>query len=238
MEHDYHQLSVLTNSGLVYQLRSRLDKMRFSDEVKEQRDKKRNNEFSEQGYSEIYDLTTIGYGGTKPQNISVLNNQNGGKAHLLSSMPPSIKKRDIHFPISNFFLESLKKYEYADQFKALHRLFEADYNNINIRNARDRYLQNIMDLLIEKMWAIRSVSQEQFQGEKSSLPSIQRIWLISDHIEERSESGRWLDLLASEISEWIIRSYEKILGKHAIKLGEAERLLIFEVVERNREFLK
>jgi CRISPR-associated protein Csy1 len=36
----------------------------------------------------ILNLTKIGYGGTKPQNISVLNNQNGGIAYLLSSMPP------------------------------------------------------------------------------------------------------------------------------------------------------
>jgi len=73
VEDDYHQLSLLTNSGMVYQLRARLDKLRFSDEVKALRDKKRKNEFSEQGYCEIYGLTTIGYGGTKPQNISVLN---------------------------------------------------------------------------------------------------------------------------------------------------------------------
>ncbi|MBK2124879.1 type I-F CRISPR-associated protein Csy1, partial [Fangia hongkongensis] len=80
---DYHQLSLLTNSGIVYELRNRLDSLRFSDSVKELRAKKYNNEYSEQGYSEIYNLTTIGYGGTKPQNISVLNNQHGGKAHLL-----------------------------------------------------------------------------------------------------------------------------------------------------------
>lgn len=235
---DYHQLSLLTNSGMVYQLRARLDKLRFSDEVKELRDKKRKNEFSEQGYSEIYGLTTIGYGGTKPQNISVLNNQNGGKAHLLSSLPPTIEKRHIHFPKSDFFVESFNKYEYADNFKALHKLFQADYNNINIRNARDRYLQEIIDLLIDKMWSVRAVSQTQYHQSSSSLSSIQHIWLHSDYAEEREASEQWLNSLITEISAWLTRSYEKVLNKLAIKLGEEERLFFANVVERNREFLK
>lgn len=235
---EYHQLSLLTNSGMVYQLRARLDKLRFSEKVKELRDKKRINEFSEQGYSEIFGLTTIGYGGTKPQNISVLNNQNGGKAHLLSSLPPSIEKRDIHFPTSDFFTESFKKYDYADTFKALHKLFQADHNNVNIRNARDCYLQDIMDLLIEKMWAVRAVSQAQFHKESSSLISHQVTWLHSEHEKERRDSEQWLDKVVHDISRWISRSYEKILAKKAITLGEEERLLFANVVEQNREFLK
>jgi len=235
---DYHQLSLLTNSGMVYQLRSRLDKLRFSDEAKSLREKKRKNELSEQGYSEIYGLTTIGYGGTKPQNISVLNNQNGGKAHLLSSLPPSIEKRDVHFPKSDFFVESFKKYEYANIFQALHKLFQSDHNNINIRNARDRYLQDIMDLLIEKMWAVRAVSQTQFNKESSSLSSHQRTWLHNDHEKDRASSEQWLNQLVQEISRWISRSYEKVLAKKAITLGEEERLLFANIAEKNREFLK
>jgi CRISPR-associated protein Csy1 len=223
---------------MVYQLRERLDKLRFSDEVKELRDKKRKNEFSEQGYSEIYGLTTIGYGGTKPQNISVLNNQNGGKAHLLSSLPPSIEKRHIHFPKSDFFVESFKKYEYADNFKVLHKLFQADYNNINIRDARDRYLQEIIDLLIDKMWSVRAVSKTQFHQDSSSLSSVQRTWLHSDNADKREESDQWLSSLITEISAWLSRSYEKVLAKKAIKLGEEERLLFANIVERNKEFLK
>lgn len=238
VDDDYHQLSLLTNSGMVYQLRSRLDKLRFSDEVKERRDKKRKNEFSEQDFSEIYGLTTIGYGGTKPQNISVLNNQNGGKAHLLSSLPPSIEKRSIHFPRSDFFTESFKKYEYADNFKALHKLFQTDYNNIKLRDARDRNLQQIINLLIEKMWAVRAVSQAQYHAETSSLSSVQMTWLHSDFADEREKSEQWLNLLITEISTWLTRSYEKVLDKKAIKLGDAERLHFAEVIERNREFLK
>lgn len=238
VDDDYHQLSLLTNSGMIYQLRSRLDKLRFSEEVKALRDKKRKNEFSDQGYSEIYGLTTIGYGGTKPQNISVLNNQNGGKAHLLSSLPPSIEKRHIHFPKSDFFVESFQRHEVTEAFKALHKLFLLDDNNINIRDARDRYLQDIIDLLIEKMWSVRAVSQVQYHQESSLISSHQLIWLHSKNSEIRESSEQWLDKLVHEIAHWLSRSYEKILAKQAVKLGEEELLFFAKIVEQNRESLK
>ena len=107
VDNGYHQLSILTNSGIVFELRKRLDNMRFGDDIKVIRDLKKENKFCEHGYREIRKLTTIGYGGTKPQNISVLNNQNGGKAHLLLSIPPKIKVRDTRFPLKNVFDESL-----------------------------------------------------------------------------------------------------------------------------------
>ena len=156
----YHQLSILTNSGMVYQLRKRIDKLRFSEEVKALREKKRKNEFSEQGYSEIYGLTTIGYGGTKPQNISVLNNQNGGKAHLLSSLPPTIDKREVHFPKIDFFVESIQAWEISRWLHILQNIMLAHQNNIEVRDARAQCLQEIIDQIIEKMYNSFKINYE------------------------------------------------------------------------------
>lgn len=231
----YHQLSLLTNSGMIYKLRKRIDENRFSDEIKVKRDLKRKNEFSEQGFAELYDLTTIGYGGTKPQNISVLNNQNGGKAHLLRSLPPAIKPRDTHFPKINFFTESLRYFDCRDVFQALHKILKTDYNNIDIREGRDYRLQEIVDRIVDKMWAVRFVSSEQYYAESSQLKNHQKIWLCHDFEEEREEADQWLEKLSKEISSWIIRSYEKTMGKQSIKFGEAERLKIVEIVTQNKE---
>ena len=238
VDKDYHQLSLLTNSGMVYELRKRIDRLRFSDEVKELRDKKRKNEFSEQGFSEIYGLTTVGYGGTKPQNISVLNNQNGGKAHLLSSLPPTLEKRHTHFPKSDFFVESLQKRDVAHLFHRLQKVIKFERNNINLRDARDLRIQDIIDKVIEKMWAVRAISIEQFHQESSSLPSYQQIWLYHDFEQERETTDIWLDKLVVEISHWLSRSYENVIGKQAIKLGEQELAHIKLLVEQSREALR
>lgn len=238
VEGDYHQLSLLTNSGMVFSLRERIDDIRFSETAKERRALKKANEYSEKGFSEIYNITTIGYGGAQPQNISVLNNVHYGKAHLLSSLPPTLDQRNIQFPKTNFFTESHRYYECNETYHALHRILKTDYNNINIREGRDYRLQELLDRIIDKMWAVRDAADSQYHAQSSKLKKHQQIWLCNGYESERDEDNQWLNQLCIEISRWIIRSYEKALGKHAIKLGEAELLKISEIVEFNREALR
>ncbi|WP_158006880.1 type I-F CRISPR-associated protein Csy1 [Piscirickettsia litoralis] len=91
VDDDYHLLSILTPSGIVFSLRNKIQTMKFSDSAKTARKACRDSEYSSEGFADIYNLAVIGYGGTKPQNISVLNSKNGGKAYLLPSIPPSMK---------------------------------------------------------------------------------------------------------------------------------------------------
>jgi CRISPR-associated protein Csy1 len=235
VERDYHQLSILSNSGIMYHLKERINTMHFSDEVKEIREKRKKSEYSESGYSEMYDLTTIGYGGTKPQNISVLNSQNGGKAYLLRSMTPALNKRDIHFPKNNFFQDAIKPWEISEIFDALHRIASTDYNNIDIRNGRIRRYEQLMDKIIEKMWAIRLVSQEQYYEKNSKLKSHQKIWLVHEYEQIRESDDAWLDKLEKEITLWIFKSYEK---RTSMKFAEEEKRDIAKVVYENKEALR
>jgi CRISPR-associated protein Csy1 len=232
----YHQLSVLSASGIVFELRKRLDDMRFGEEVKLAREKKKNNE-THPGYSEIYNLTTIGYGGTKPQNISVLNNQNGGKAHLLMSVPPKIKNRDIHFPTRDFFTQSVNYFQCKYQFYQLHKLYSRDENNMQIRAQRDGYYQSIIDHIIEKMWQVRSVAEEQYLPVMNQLISAQRIWLSEQEESKklRENTDDWLDDITKSVTTYLLHGYEKVLGKNAIKFSEAEHKHIQKLVAVNKE---
>lgn len=234
----YHQLSILSNSGLLYKLRERIDVMRFSYEISEIRNNKRKNIFNEQGFSELYNLTTIGFGGTKPQNISVMNNRYGGKAHLLMSVPPTLKKRNIRFPTQNFFRESIRDYEYRDIFHALHKLFKTDYNNHLIREGRDYRIQSLVDFLIDRMWAVRSVYENQGQMKESRLELHQKIWLAEDYQQQRESEDDWLDTLCKKIAIWIVHTYKRLIGGNAYKLGDTEWMHIHEIVRENREALR
>ena len=122
VEEGYHQLSLLTASGVVFELRKRIDTLRFSEQSKAARACQREETFYEGGYKQLNNITTIAYGGTKPQNISVLNNQNGGKAHLLLSTPPVLKQRDISFPRVDFFSQSTTPFNYRSIFNSLHNI--------------------------------------------------------------------------------------------------------------------
>ena len=236
---DYHQLSILTASGIVFELRKRLDSMRFGDEIKLAREKKKNDQ-EHQGFREVYNLTTIGYGGTKPQNISVLNNQNGGKAHLFMSAPPRLKNRDIHFPHTDFFSQTVNYFQCKSQFHQLHKLYSRDDNNMYIRAERDEYYQSVIDHIIEKMWQVRCVALEQYSATVNQLSSAQKTWLCEqEEVKElRETTDDWLDEIVTSITSFLFHGYEKILGKKAIKLSDTEHKQMQKVMLLNKESLR
>lgn len=236
---EYHLLSLLTHSGHLFELRKRLDALRFGDAVKEARECKKTNHFHPAGYQEIFGLTTIGFGGTKPQNISVLNNQNAGKAHLLASMPPELTPRDIRLPRTDFFTESFTAWQAKEVLDALHRLFQTDYNNINLRDGRDYRIQQYVDLVIEKMWQVR-LFLEAYSGELSSaLPVEQKIWLYPEFAEQRHQEDEWRDKIIRHIARGLINHYSrsKVIS-NPVTLADQELLAIEEVVASNKENLR
>jgi CRISPR-associated protein Csy1 len=236
---NYHQLSILTASGIVFELRKRLDGMRFGDAIKIAREKKKNNQHHE-GYCEIYNLTTIGYGGTKPQNISVLNNHNGGKAHLFMSAPPQLKNRSVHFPNTDFFSQTVNYFQCKNQFYQLHKLYKRDDNNMHIRAERDEYYQSVIDHVIEKMWQVRSVALEQYSSAVNQLSIGQRTWLCEamDSRLLRETTDDWLDDIVKSMTTFLFYGYEKILGKKAIKFSDAEHKHMQKLVLLNKEALR
>ncbi|WP_428240252.1 type I-F CRISPR-associated protein Csy1 [Gynuella sp.] len=237
----YHLLSVLSHSGLIYELRNRIDRLRFSEEIKSLREKRRNNEYSEQGYAEIYDITTIGFGGTKPQNISVLNNQYGGKARLLLSVPPHLEKRDIHFPVRNFFINSIRYYDIQEPLQKLHGIFrtglDGDIPRRNLESGRDHRIEDILETVINRMVAIRTVASEQYRADTSQLEQHQKIWLCDEYRQIRAEQDQWLQQLCEEIAEWIAKAYQKVIKK-PVTLGMEERDYIRQMILVNKEWLR
>lgn len=238
VDDDYHQLSILTASGAVFELRKRIDTIRFSEATKAARACEKENQISDDGYKQLVNITTIGYGGTKPQNISVLNNQNGGKAHLLLSEPPQLRGRDIQFPTVDFFTQSFSYYRSKDLFRALHKLFVSYQNDWQVRAERDEYYQAIIDRIIECMWLVREMAQEQFNSETSQLNKNQKVWLCADQIEKRENEDDWLENLSEQITRYIFNGYEKILGKKAFMFSDAEFKHIHKQVVLNREALR
>ncbi|OPX55107.1 CRISPR-associated protein Csy1 [Oceanospirillum multiglobuliferum] len=233
----YHLLSILSHSGHLFEMRKRLDHLRFSEETKSARELRKHNHFSERSYQEIYNLTTIGYGGTKPQNISVLNNQNAGKAHLLLSMPPELSPRSVRLPSHNFFGDTLYPKQLQETFQAFHRLMSADYNNLNIRKGRDYRIQEYLDHLILKMWQVRKAFAEQTHSRPETLPSYQKTWLLPEYEQERLESQGWLNELTQEATRYFYACYKRVIGNSAIVLGDTEYMAFARIIEQNKEAL-
>ena len=121
-ENSYHLLSILTSSGLITEFKNKIDIIRFSENVKEAKECRKNKKHYEGGFDDLSDLTILGYGGTKPQNISILNSKNGGRSYLLPSLPPKITKREIRLPNRNFFENSLWIKSFKDDLDYLQKI--------------------------------------------------------------------------------------------------------------------
>lgn len=236
---EYHLLSPLTPSGLVFELRECIDAIRFSEQTKALRDLKRKGEFSDIGYQEIYGLTTIGYGGTKPQNISVLNNQNAGKAHLLPSLPPKITQRKLRLPTHDFFSNTLNPWQVKDTLEAFHSLISLPKEQRGSRfiEYRDRRIQEYLDYIMLTMWEIRREFERNGAQLPTQLAKVQQVWLFPDQ-QGRNNSDEWLEGVILLIAQQFMRHYKKVLGKKAISLGDDELAAIADVIAINKELLR
>jgi len=231
VDESYHLLSVLTPSSLMYKLKERINTMRFSDEAKEAREAKKKNHDHANALSEIYGLSVIGFGGTKPQNISVLNSQNHGQSYLLSSAPPVLQARTVQPPRKNFFVDNLWLKAFADDFQQLHQLLQGDRNNIHIRNKRDWMIRNIVFQATDRMWLVRQIDAGWSGSDHyQNLSHAQKIWLDQQYDEQRDENLEWLESIKSDMTRWFINAYRKIIGDQALDLGDEQMPHIKSVI--------
>jgi len=236
---DYHLLSIVTPSNLMFKLKERINDIRFSDEAKLARECRRQNKPSENGFSDIPNLSVIGFGGTKPQNISVLNSNNGGTAYLLASLPPQLEKRTIQPPRDNFFGKYLKPKHFREEFEQFHQQLIDEKNNFHIRYKRDQLVKNIIFQLADFVWKVRYLEAGWSDSDRyDKLPHNQKIWLDRQYRHEREEEGNLLDSINSSIARWFINSYQSLFGDDAIPLGDEQMTHLNQMILKCEGALK
>lgn len=238
-ENEYHLLSILTPSGLITRLKQKIDQMRFSEQTKLAKENRKKNEHDAEGYADIFDLTVTAYGGTQPQNVSVLNSQNAGRAYLLSSCPPTLEKRAIRLPKTDFFAQCLYRKNYQESFVQLHKFMQLDINNIDIRTAIRNIIVFVIDQIILQAFKIRETYSEAWSDQEyyAGLPKLQRIWLDQQYQNERENDAEWRDEMSQNIARWILRSYEKVIAD-SYTLGTGELLDVQQQVENSLQQAK
>lgn len=232
----YHQLSLLTPAGLVFNMKAKIDWITSrSPQAYSGKNARKNNDYHELGYKTISGLTVTKHGGDHPKNISGLNNKHQ-TYYLLSSKPPELTPRDIRLPRTDFFKESFTAWQAKEVLESLHRLFQTDYNNINLRDGRDYRIQQYVDLVIEKMWQVRLFLTGHQGDLPSELPLEQKVWLYPEFESQREQENEWLDKITRQIARGLINHYSrsKVIS-NPLLLADQELLAIETVVASNRE---
>lgn len=236
---EYHLLSILTPSGLITRLKQKIDHIRFSEQTKFAKENRKKNKHDTEGYADIFDLTVTAYGGTQPQNVSVLNSQNAGRAYLLSSCPPTLEKRAIRLPKTDFFAQCLYRKNYQESFAQLHKFMQLDINNIDIRTAIHNIIGFVIDQVLLQAFKIRETYPETWSDQDYylGLPKLQRIWLDQQYQNERENDAERRDEISQNIARWILRSYEKAIND-SYTLGTGELLDVQQRVEKSLQHAK
>ncbi|MDC3221579.1 type I-F CRISPR-associated protein Csy1 [Gammaproteobacteria bacterium] len=240
---NYHLLSVLNPSGLLYKFKQKIDELRFSAENKQLRDEmKKTAPAPMKGkLQEIYDLTLIGYGGTQPQNISTLNSQNGGISYLLSSLPPLFNKRDVQPPKTEFFRECLASSRkwLKEDFDAFNNILQSYKNNKPIRDCRDQIILNVAGKVQWVMAQIRSNGNWSASSTYSNLPQWQKIWLDDQYADIRSDKEQnhnYQQQAQQHFALWFISDYKESFT-NSKPLGDDYITHIKDILEPRAELL-
>ncbi|WP_428354691.1 type I-F CRISPR-associated protein Csy1 [Methyloprofundus sp.] len=243
VDDDYHLLSVLNASGIIYKLKQKTNDLRFSEENKRLRDelKKAKPAQTKGEITEIYGLTAVGYGGTQAQNISTLNAQNGGVSYLLSSMPPQLEKRQTQPPKNDFFENCLWAGLFKSDFEQFHKVLSWRKNNKDIRDKRDDIVLNSITKVKRLVENIRDINtgwsdSETYEG----VVRWQKIWLDEKYADIRTDDQQNHDYLTnaqSYFANWFIGNYKQVTKDNKL-LGDDDIDHIKSLLEQEQALLK
>ncbi len=220
VEEGYHLLSVLSPSLLMNEQLQRLWQMKHSEEAKAAREARKKGEYHPTGFADLAGLLTQRFGGTKPQNISKINSNNGGEVWLIPALPPTLSAAHVPLPKRDFFQSLWVDEELKELFNRLHRLMQLDYNNLAIREGRKEHLARILEWILRRALRLQQQPAGWSDREGFSLPLEQRQWLDAAYIDSASDEGR--QALALDLSRWIVIHYRTALSGREVELGETE----------------
>lgn len=217
---DYHLLTILPASSLLETLTSKIIKMNQT-----ARNCKWYKDSEDYGkpYRDLPDRTLIGYGGTKPQNISTMNLMHAGKADVLMSMPPQLKVRNIRKPVRSFLDETISYRDYSPILHRLDKLAHEERNNIHIRNRILKETHEIIDIILTAVMSLRNEEPGWSKIDHyKNLPLFQKIWLDEEYKDSRKSEPEWIENASDYFGRWVLRQYKRLLKDNSLPMGDAE----------------
>lgn len=220
-DNKYHLLSPLFATSFahqVYQYRRQLRDIQFS----------KSEEVKNKGYAFLPNLAVQTFGGTKPQNISQLNSQRGGKNYLLDNRPPEQWKSQQK-PLLNtdsVFNSAFSNMAYS-QVKSLQKFLENVLNNsstVTIRDYRSARVDDIIEALIQF-----GVQQHEFKAgwtmaPECTLTMAEKLWLnpkraaIDNNFRHEMDQKYWHEQIAEAFANW----FNRVLENEKLALGQVE----------------
>ena len=233
---EYHVIIPLYATSLAHTIHATIQHARFSDEAKATREARRKEEYSSQEEVRYPDLAVQSFGGTKPQNISQLNSQRGGRAYLVSCEPPDWQRQTTPpLNITSIFSQRFERRLYREHIQPLRDFLQrvADRsNNDRIKKQRAQRLDAIVDEILNRAAFIQQLPPGWSAAPDCRLPLAECCWLDPERAEtdEEFRSQRdatdWPAEVAQRFAIWLSHKLESdTLAFGAVEQRELRDLL-------------
>ncbi|CAK0756596.1 CRISPR-associated protein Csy1 [Gammaproteobacteria bacterium] len=211
---EYHLLAPLFPTSLVHNLWETIREDRFSESAKEARKAKRAKEHHSKSIRDYLNIVLQKFGGSQPQNISLLNRKRDGESYLLASVPPNWQSEKIPVPmkVETIFgrpFGSRKRVQ--DSIEDLRKLLRdtRNANNVRIRNRRAGLVGSIQGELIQFSEELRSLPPGWSSHEDCRLNQEECYWLDPNRAEQDEmfalgrKSYPWADEVCRRFGNWL-----------------------------------
>lgn len=229
---EYHTIFPNYPSSLAYEVYLKVLDIKYSEHNKNARERRKNNNKEDKlvAYTDIVNLATIKLGGTKPLNVSVLNNKRGGRTYLLPSTPPKFKDSNvltIGKSINNFFDIKGIRFHTNESLIALFKNIANKINNVKVRDRRDDIIEEILTKILQ---LASSIQQNYAAGwsKDCSLSKAQQYWLDPQRSEldaefaHAREHSDWHSQIAQDFAHWLQHQLKQNYKRKAHHFGTAE----------------
>ena len=211
----YHLLVPLFPSSLCHEMYSIVQSARFDERSKQARAARKASKANEHPVVSYIGTAEVSFGGSKPQNISLLNSQRRGTAYLLSSAPPTWQQR-ASLPVRGraTFWRSYR-WRVRNQVRALSRFLDkvGDYNNVDVRNTRKSMVTALIDAWLSHVASIRqlgspgwSIESELTLHEQCLLDPTRRDADENSAFNQMLDTGDWSAKVADDFAQWLNKS--------------------------------
>ncbi|MCB1134767.1 MAG: type I-F CRISPR-associated protein Csy1 [Chlamydiia bacterium] len=220
----YHLLGPLYASSLGHQLYQRVQDARFSESSKAARTARRKGEHSEHRDIWFPDLAKQTFGGTKPQNVSRINQLQRGQGYLFSCRPPQWKERPSmprkRGDFWRIYQHTTGAWGIVKHLRTYLEERAEHSNNVHIRDYQERLVDQLVDLV---HMCAAYIQREKGWSQDLSLSRAEQLWLDPHRGETDAdfrgeyEGGAWIREIGSQFAAWLndrlgAKSKELVLG--------------------------
>ena len=234
---DYHLLAPLAASSLNHALFQRVQHSRFSDDAKAARDARRKEKYWHQSTRDYPSLAIQTFGGTKPQNISLLNSQRGGRAYLLSAQPPVWKSQTKPPKSATAFWAGYRwwvRAQVRELKNFLERVDQYNLNNLSIREKRAAMVAALVDEFYQYSARIQ-VMPSGWSAESFGIRP-EACWLDpnrndDEFVYEREGKG-WCKPLALSFGRTLVKALNQSGKNKKLEMADNERMYFKQQIQR------